>query len=317
MVRKIRKAAVIGSGIMGGGIAALLAGAGVKVLLLDIVPFDLTDEEKKDPTARNRMVKGGLDAALASSPSLFFSKKDAGLISIGNLEDDFDRLAECDWIIEVVVENLGIKRDLFKRIEAIRKPDAVVSTNTSGIPLKDICDGFTDDFKTHFMGTHFFNPVRYMHLLELIPGAETKPEILDFIAAFGEKNLGKGIVWAKDTPNFVGNRIGIQGIGACMKFMIEDKMTIPEVDALFGPALGRPKTAIFKTTDLVGLDTMAHVAKNSYDLCPDDEQRESMNLPEFISKMVEKKMLGNKTQGGFYKTELTPEWKKNRKGLKL
>jgi len=317
MVRKIRKAAVIGSGIMGGGIAALLAGAGVKVLLLDIVPFDLTDEEKKDPMARNRMVKAGLDASLASAPSLFFSKKDAGLISIGNLEDDFDQLAECDWIIEVVVENLGIKRDLFKRIEAIRKPDAVVSTNTSGIPLQDICEGFSDEFKAHFMGTHFFNPVRYMHLLELIPGADTKPEILEFISAFGEKNLGKGIVWAKDTPNFVGNRIGIQGIGACMKFMLEDNMTIPEVDALFGPALGRPKTAIFKTTDLVGLDTMAHVAKNSYDLCEDDEQRDSMNLPEFISKMVEKNMLGNKTQGGFYKTELTPEWKKLRKVLNI
>jgi 3-hydroxyacyl-CoA dehydrogenase len=317
MARKIRKAAVIGSGIMGGGIAALLAGAGVKTLLLDIVPFDLSDEEKNDPASRNKIVKAGMDAALASSPSLFFNKKDAALISTGNLEDDFDQLADCDWIIEVVVENLKIKRDLFKRIEAIRKEDAIVTTNTSGIPLKDICEGFSDDFKAHFMGTHFFNPVRYMHLLELIPGADTKPDILDFIAAFGEKNLGKGIVWAKDTPNFVGNRIGIQGIGACIKFMLEDGMTIPEVDALFGPALGRPKTAIFKTTDLVGLDTMAHVAKNSYDLCPDDEQRDTMDLPDFISKMVEKKWLGNKTQGGFYKTELTPEWKKIRKVLNL
>jgi len=317
MVRKIRKAAVIGSGIMGGGIAALLAGAGVNVLLLDIVPFDLKDEEKNDGAARNRIVKAGMDAALASSPSLFFNKKDAAQIAIGNLDDDIEKLSECDWIIEVVVENLGIKRNLFEKVIKVRKDGAIISTNTSGIPLKDICDGFPQEFKEHFMGTHFFNPVRYMHLLELIPGADTLPEILEFIAGFGEKNLGKGIVWAKDTPNFVGNRIGIQGIGACMKFMLEDNMSVPEVDALFGPALGRPKTAIFKTTDLVGLDTMAHVAKNSFDLCKDDEQRDTMDLPEFIAKMLEKNYLGNKTQGGFYKAELTPEWKKIRKVLNI
>ncbi|PIE61480.1 MAG: 3-hydroxyacyl-CoA dehydrogenase [Desulfobacterales bacterium] len=317
MVRKIRKAAVIGSGIMGGGIAALLAGAGVDVLLLDIVPFDLKDEEKNDPAARNRIVQAGMDAALASTPSLFFNKKDAARIAIGNLDDDIEQLADCDWIVEVVVENLQIKRALFEKVAKVRKADAIVTTNTSGIPLQDISDGFSPDFKSHFMGTHFFNPVRYMHLLELIPGTETKQEILDFMAAFGERNLGKGIVWAKDTPNFVGNRIGIQGIGACIKFMVEDGFTISEVDALFGPALGRPKTAIFKTTDLVGLDTMAHVAKNSYDLCENDEQRDIMILPEFIGTMVEKNMLGNKTQGGFYKTELTPEWKKIRKVLNL
>ncbi|MBF0200425.1 MAG: enoyl-CoA hydratase/isomerase family protein [Desulfamplus sp.] len=313
MSRKIRKAAVIGSGIMGGGIAALLAGAGVNVLLLDIVPFDLKDEEKNDPAARNRIVKTGLDAALASSPSLFMTKKDASLIEIGNLDDDFEKLGECDWICEVVVENLKIKQDLFKKVEAIRKPGAIVTSNTSGIPLKDICQELGDDFRQHFMGTHFFNPVRYMHLLELIPGAETLPEVLDFMAAFGEKQLGKGIVWAKDTPNFVGNRIGIQGIGAVMNAMLEDGLTIPEVDALFGPALGRPKTAIFKTSDLVGLDTMCHVAKNSYDLCPDDEQRGAFVVPDFVNKMVEQKLLGNKTRGGFYKTDLTPEWKKIRK----
>ena len=315
MIRKVRKAAVIGSGIMGGGIAALLAGAGVNVLLLDIVPFDLTDEEKNDPMARNRIVKTGLDTALASNPSLFFNKKDAALISIGNLEDDIDKLAECDWIVEVVVENLGIKRELFQKIENIRKPGSVISSNTSGIPLKEISEGFSQEFKEHFMGTHFFNPVRYMHLLELIPGEDTLPEILEFIAAFGEKNLGKGIVWAKDTPNFVGNRIGIQGIGAIMKAMVEDGLTFPEVDAIFGPALGRPKTAIFKTVDLVGLDTVIHVCKNSYELCPDDEQREALVLPEFVDKMAEKNLLGNKTQAGFYKTDLTPEWKKLRKVL--
>ncbi len=317
MIRKVRKAAVIGSGIMGGGIAALLAGAGVKVQLLDIVPFDLKDEEKKDPVARNRMVKAGLDAALASAPSLFFNKKDAGLISIGNLEDDIETLSDCDWIIEVVVERLDIKRDLFTKIDKVRKKGSIVSSNTSGIPLKDISEGFSKEFKEHFMGTHFFNPVRYMHLLELIPGAETLPEILEFVAAFGEKNLGKGIVWAKDTPNFVGNRIGVHGIAAVINSMIEEKMTIPEVDAIFGPALGRPKTAIFKTTDIVGLDIMSNVSKNSYDLCPDDEQRDVFTLPGFINDMVEKNMLGNKTQGGFYKTELTPEWKKIRKVLNV
>ena len=317
MLRKIRKAAVIGSGIMGGGIAALLAGAGVDVLLLDIVPFDLTDEEKKDPAARNRIVQAGMEAALATNPSLFYSKKDASRISTGNLDDDIEKLSECDWIVEVVVENLNIKRALFEKVAKVRKEGTIVTSNTSGIPLKDMSQGLSQDFKAHFMGTHFFNPVRYMHLLELVPGAETKPDVMDFIARFGERNLGKGIVWAKDTPNFVGNRIGIQGIGACIKFMLEDKMTILEVDALLGPALGRPKTAIFKTTDLVGIDTMVHVAKNSYDLCPDDEQRDTLVLPEFISTMVDKKMLGNKTQGGFYKTELTPEWKKLRKVLNI
>ncbi|MGM0394167.1 MAG: 3-hydroxyacyl-CoA dehydrogenase NAD-binding domain-containing protein [Thermodesulfobacteriota bacterium] len=317
MARKIRQAAVIGSGIMGGGIAALLAGAGIKVLLLDIVPFDLKDEEKNDPAARNRIVKAGLDAALASSPSLFFNKKDAGLIAIGNLEDDIDKLGDCDWIVEVVVERLDIKRNLFEKVAKIRKPGSIVTTNTSGIPLKDITKGFSAEFRQHFMGTHFFNPVRYMHLLELIPGEDTLPEVLDFMAKFGEKNLGKGIVWAKDTPNFVGNRIGIQGISAAMRFMLEDGLTVPEVDAIFGPAMGRPKTAIFKTTDLVGLDIMMHVAKNSYDLCVDDEQRDIMQLPDFVEKMAEKNLLGNKTKAGFYKTELTPEWKKVRKVLNL
>ncbi len=315
MSRKIRKAAVIGSGIMGGGIAALLAGSGVKVLLLDIVPFDLKDEEKNDPLARNKIVKAGMDAALASSPSLFMTKKDAVLIETGNLEDDFHKLADCDWICEVVVENLKIKRELFKKIEKIRKPDSIISSNTSGIPLKEISKGFSNNFKKHFMGTHFFNPVRYMHLLELIPGEETLSEVLQFISDFGEKNLGKGIVWAKDTPNFVGNRIGIQGIGAIIKAMVEEKMTIPEIDAIFGPGLGRPKTAIFKTVDLVGLDTIIHVCKNSYELCPNDEQKDVLLLPDFIEEMSQKNLLGNKTRAGFYKTELTPEWKKIRKVL--
>ena len=237
MVRKIRKAAVIGSGVMGGGIAALLASAGIKTLMLDIVPFDLTEEEKKDPKARNRMVKAGYDNLLTIQPALLMQKKDIGLISIGNLEDDFDQLADCDWIVEVVVENLKVKQDLFARIDKVRKAGTVVSSNTSGIPLKAMSEGLSDDFRKHFLGTHFFNPVRYMHLLEIIPGEETDKDLLCFMADFGERILGKGIVWAKDTPNFVGNRIGVQGMVKSMQLMVEEGHELStEVDALFGPS---------------------------------------------------------------------------------
>lgn len=314
MQRRIRKVAVIGSGIMGGGIAALLAGAGVEVLLLDIVPFNLTDDEKKDPKARNRMVQTGYDAMLKSKPPLMYDKKgDVSMISIGNLEDDFQKLADCDWIVEVVVENLKIKKELFKRIEGVRKPGSVISSNTSGIPLKDMSADLSKEMRQHFLGTHFFNPVRYMHLLEIIKGEETLPEVLEFMANFGEVRLGKGIVWAKDTPNFIGNRIGIHGIGKAMQIMLEDGLTIPEVDAIFGAPMGRPKTAIFKTSDLVGLDTMSHVSSNTYDLCLNDEERDTFIVPDFVKKMVENKQLGNKTKGGFYKKELTPDWKWLRK----
>ena len=313
MPRKIRQAAVIGSGVMGGGIAALLASAGVRTLLLDIVPFDLKDEEKNNPDARNRIVKAGMDAVMKSKPALIMDKKDADLISIGNLEDDFNKLAECDWIVEVVVENLKIKQELLKKIEKVRKPDAIVSSNTSGIPLKKMSEGLSSEFRQHFLGTHFFNPVRYMKLFEMIPGEETLPEVLAFMADFAERRLGKGIVWAKDTPNFVGNRIGVQGIVKAMQLMLEDGLTIPQVDALFGPALGRPKTAMFKTSDLVGLDTMAHVSNNTYDMVADDEQRDSFIIPEFVKKMIANKLLGDKTKGGFYKKEKSPEGKTIRK----
>ncbi len=312
-MRKIKKAAVLGSGIMGGGIAALLAGAGVKTLLLDIVPRDLKEEEKKDPAARNRIAKAGLDNALMSNPPLFMTWDDAARIEIGNLEDDFNKLVDCDWIVEVVVENLKIKKDLLTRVEKVRKPGAVVSSNTSGIPLRSMSEDLGTEFRQHFLGTHFFNPVRYMKLLEIIPGKETRAEVLDFMADFGERVLGKGIVWAKDTPNFVGNRIGVHGIVKAMQLMIEDGLTIPEVDALFGQAMGRPKTAMFKTSDLVGLDTMAHVAKNTYDLVKDDEQRDAFNLPDFVDRMIDKNLLGNKTKAGFYKKEKAKDGSKVRK----
>ena len=313
MNRKIKQVAILGSGIMGGGIAALLAGAGIRTLLLDIVPLDLKDEEKNDPVARNRIVKTGLDGALLAKPPLFMENKDVDRITIGNFEDDFNKLAECDWIIEVVIENLKIKQDLLKRIEKVRKNGTVVSTNTSGIPLKKMSEGLNKEFKQHFLGTHFFNPVRYMKLLEIIPGEETLPDLLEFMANFGERILGKGIVWAKDTPNFVGNRIGVQGIVKAMQIMVETGLSIPEVDALFGPVMGRPRTAMFRTSDLVGLDTLSHVAKNTYEMVEDDEERESFVLPQFVDKMIEKKLLGKKTKSGFYKTDLTPEWKKIRK----
>jgi 3-hydroxyacyl-CoA dehydrogenase len=298
---------------MGGGIAALLAAAGVKTLLLDMVPFDLKEEEKNDPAARNRIAKAGLDALLGSSPPLLMQKNDVERISIGNLADDFEKIADVDWVIEVVVENLQIKRDLLQRIEKVRTKDTIVSSNTSGIPLQAMSDGLSLEFKQHFLGTHFFNPVRYMKLLEIIPGRETLPEVLEFMADYGERILGKGIVWAKDTPNFVGNRIGVQGMVKAIQLMVEDGMTIPEVDALFGPVLGRPKTAMFKTADLVGLDVLAHVAKNTYDLVETDEARDSFVMPQFVNTMIEKNLLGKKSQSGFYKTDLTPEWQKIRK----
>ncbi len=313
MPRKIRYAAVIGSGIMGGGIAALLAGAGIKTVLLDIVPPNLKPEEKNNPLARNRIVKAGLDAALAIQPALFMSRRDAERITIGNLADDFEKIADCDWIVEVVIENLKIKQDLLKRIEPVRKKGTIVSSNTSGIPLKAMSEGCGKEFKQHFLGTHFFNPVRYMKLLEIIPGEETLSEILEFMANFGERTLGKGIVWAKDTPNFVGNRIGVQGMVKAMQLMLEEGVSIPEVDAVFGPATGRPRTGMFKTADLVGLDTLAHVAQNTYEMIAHDEDRDSFVLPQFVNAMIEKNLLGKKSQSGFYKTDLTPEWQKIRK----
>ena len=316
MKRKIRTAAVIGSGVMGGGIAALLASAGVQTLLLDIVPSDLKPEEKDNPAAykqKNRIVKSGLDAVLMSKPSLLMHNHDAARITIGNLEDDFDKIATCDWIIEVIVENLKIKQALFQRIETVRHADAIVSSNTSGIPLKAMSQGLSTEFKQHFLGAHFFNPVRYMRLLEIIAGEETLPEVVKFIAGYGEKVLGKGIVLAKDTPNFIGNRIGVQGMIQTMQMMVKDNFSIPEVDALFGEPLGRPKTAMFKTCDLVGLDTMGHVARNTYDLVEHDEARDTFVLPEFVEKMISDNLLGNKTKAGFYKKDLTPEWKVLRK----
>jgi len=306
MAKRIEKAAVIGSGIMGSGIAALCAGAGIPTLLLDIVPFDLKDEEKNDPAARNRIVKAGMDAALKAKPPVFYDKKtDLGLITTGNLEDDFDKLSECDLIFEVVVENLKIKQDLFSRIEKVMKKGAVIASNTSGLPLHKMAEGRSQAFRQHFLIMHFFNPVRYMKMLEIVPGEDTLPEITAFMGEWGEKNLGKGIVWAKDTPNFVGNRIGMNLICKTFKMIEDSDIIIPEIDALFGPNMGMPRTAVFALADLVGLDTIGHVADGSYENLPDDEVRDVYQLPQFVRDMLDKKMLGKKTKdaGGFYKTE--------------
>jgi 3-hydroxyacyl-CoA dehydrogenase len=313
MVRKIKKTAVIGAGIMGGGIAALLASAGIKILLLDIVSWDLGKKNNDDQDKRNKIVKNGLEAMLKSKPPLLMDRKDVELITIGNLEDDFERLAECDWIVEAIIEKREVKQDLFKRIDQIRKSDTIVSTNTSGLPLRVLSQGLSKEFKQHFLGTHFFNPVRYMRLLEIISGEETLPDVIEFMCDFGERILGKGIVSAKDTPNFIGNRIGVQQIVMATQVMKEYGLSVSEVDSLFGPVLGRPKTALFKTCDLVGLDTLSHVANHTHELIKDDEQRHTFKLPVFFNKMIEKKLLGNKNGAGFYRSE----WKDGQKFLKV
>jgi 3-hydroxyacyl-CoA dehydrogenase len=307
MEKKIKKAAVLGSGVMGATIAAHLANVGIPSIMLDIVPNKLTPEEEKkgltfkDPAIRNRLATMGKQNLLKLRPAPLAVPEFASLIGVGNFEDHLSRLAEVDWIIEVVVENLKIKQDLFKKVAAVRKPGTIVSSNTSGIPIKDICVGMDLEFRQHFLGTHFFNPPRYMKLLEIIPIEETLPEVVEFMARFGERVLGKGIVYAKDSPNFIANRIGIFGMLYLMKTMVQDGYSIEEVDAITGQPMGRPKSAAFGTTDLVGLDTFAHVAKNLYENATKDEMREIFQVPDFVQKMLEKNWLGNKTGQGFYK----------------
>lgn len=315
MEKKIKKVAVLGAGVMGAAIAAHFANVGVPSILLDIVPNKLTPEEEKkgltldDPAVRNRLATLGKQNLLRARPAALAIPELASLIEVGNFSDHLERLVEVDWIIEAVVENLKIKQELFRKVAAVRRPGTVVSTNTSGIPVKDICAEMDLEFKQHFLGTHFFNPPRYMKLLEIIPLPETRPEVIKLIADFGERVLGKGIVYAKDTPNFIANRIGIFGMLYLIKTMMERGYTIEEVDAITGPAMGRPKSASFRTTDLVGLDTFAHVAKNLYDNVPHDERREIFKVPDFIQKMIERQWLGDKTGQGFYKQVKTGEGK--------
>jgi 3-hydroxyacyl-CoA dehydrogenase len=307
MRRIIKKVAVVGSGIMGSGIACHFANIGLEVLLLDIVPNALTEvEEKKGLTldskvVRNRIVNDHLANALKSNPSPIYSQKFASRITTGNTTDDMAKIANYDWIIEVVVERLDIKKLVFEQIDKFRKPGTLVTSNTSGIPIKFMSEGRSDDFQAHFCGTHFFNPARYLKLFEIIPGPKTSTEVLDFLFEYGSKFLGKTSVIAKDTPAFIGNRIGIFGIQSLFHLVKDMGLTIEEVDKLTGPVIGRPKSATFRTVDVVGLDTLVHVANGLYEGCPNDEAHEFFKLPDFINKMMENKWLGSKTGQGFYK----------------
>ncbi|RMG95302.1 MAG: 3-hydroxyacyl-CoA dehydrogenase/enoyl-CoA hydratase family protein [Chloroflexi bacterium] len=304
MTFSIRKVGIVGAGTMGGGIAAHLANIGIPVVLLDIVPPDLTEEEKNDPAARNRIVKSLFDRMAKARPANLARPDRAELITLGNVEDDFDKLADCDWIIEVIIEKLEPKQALMARIEEVRKPGSIVSSNTSGIPIHKIAEGRSDDFRAHFLGTHFFNPPRYLKLLEVIPTPDTSPEVLDFMVAFGRDVLGKGVVVCKDTPNFIANRfIAVAGSYA-VEYALQNGYTIEEVDAITGPLIGRPKTATFRLTDLVGLDVMYYVNSNLYPAIPDDKYREYLRGEKssaLYEKMMANKWLGNKTGQGFYK----------------
>jgi len=298
----IHKAVVIGSGTMGAAIAAHLANAGVPVTLLDIVPQDAPADDKK---ARDRIVNEGWDRCLNARPANLMSADLKTLVKLGNLEDDFGVVAEADWVCEAIVENLKIKQDLMRRIDAVRKPNGIITTNTSGIPVAAIAEGRSKEFKKHFLGTHFFNPPRYLKLLEVIPTKETGKEVVEFIAWFGENRLGKGVVICKDTPNFIGNRVAF-GTGAfAMDYILKNGYTVDEVDAITGPLIGRPKTATFRLIDLVGLDVWDHVARNLAPLIPHDKLGQEYLKAEapakLMSTMLEHKWLGNKTKVGFYK----------------
>ncbi len=301
MSKPIRRCGVIGAGVMGSGIAAHFANAGLEVLLLDIVPPDLKDSEKADRAARNRFSAGGLEKALKARPAAFFHKANARLVEVGNTEDDLAKLAGCDFVIEAVLERLDVKRALLEKLEKIVHADCIVASNTSGLRIKDMVEGRSAAFKSRFLVVHFFNPVRYMKLLELVTGPDTSKETYARVAALGADVLGKGIVRGEDTPNFVGNRIGAHAMMATIHQMLADGLSPEDVDNITGTPMAHPKSASFRTADLVGLDTFAHVADNCYAALEKDEDREVFKVPPYIRTMVEKKLLGDKTKGGFYK----------------
>jgi 3-hydroxyacyl-CoA dehydrogenase len=299
MKRHIEKAVVLGAGTMGSRIAAHLANAGLPCILLDIVPPNLPADA---PAAeRNKIVRAGLDAAKKSKPAAFFTAALAEKIAIGNFDDDLARCSEADWIIEVVAENLEIKRKLLSRVAQFRKPGAIVTTNTSGLPVHLIAEGMSEEFQQHWAGTHFFNPPRYLKLVEVIPGPKTSSDVIETLSEFCGRRLGKGVVVAKDTPNFIANRIGTFSMLNALRLMGTLGMTVEEVDACTGPAVGWPKSATFRTADLVGLDVLVHVVKNIYETAPNDESRESYKVPALVEEMVKRGWLGDKTGQGFYK----------------
>ena len=307
MTRRIKKVAIVGSGIMGSGIACHFANIGVEVLLLDIVPRELNDKEKakgltlEDKVVRNRLVNEALTTSLKSKPSPIYHQKFANRITTGNLEDDIAKIAAVDWIMEVVVERLDIKKIVFEKIEKFRTPGTLITSNTSGIPIKFMNEGRSEDFQKHFAVTHFFNPPRYLKLFEVVPGPNCTQDVTDFLMMYGDQFLGKTSVLAKDTPAFIGNRIGIFGIMSLFHVVQEMGLTIEEVDKLTGPVIGRPKSATFRTIDVVGLDTLVHTANGVKDNCPNDEMRDQFVIPDFVNTMMENKWLGSKTKQGFYK----------------
>ena len=302
---EIKKAAVLGSGVMGSGIAAHLANIGIPVLLLDIVPSELTENEKAkgltlaSREVRNKIAAGALKKLVKQKPAPFTRKSNRSLIEIGNFEDDLEKLQDVDWIIEVVVENLDVKKRLYEKVDAVRKPGTIISSNTSGISIEAMREGRSEDFCKHFLGTHFFNPPRYLKLLEIIPASTTTLEVVDFMIRFGEDRLGKGVVIAKDTPNFIANRIGTYGLLVTLYEMEKRGFSIGEVDSVTGTLIGRPKSATFRTLDVVGLDTFMHVAKNVYEQTEGAEQK-VFELPPFMKKMIDNGWLGAKTKQGFY-----------------
>lgn len=299
MKRTINKVAVLGSGVMGSRLACHFANIGCEVLLLDIVPEEATDSE--DRKARNKIVNDALAFALKSNPSPIYSKKFASRIATGNFDDDLQKIADCDWVVEAIIENLEIKKGLFEKVDALRTPGTLITSNTSGIPIHTMLEGRSEDFKKHFCGTHFFNPPRYLQLMELIPSPETDPEVMEFLMEYGSKYLGKTTVLCKDTPAFIANRVGIYSIMSLFHLVGEMDLTVDEVDKLTGTVLGRPKSATFRTCDVVGLDTLTHVATGLKENCPEDEANALFSMPDFINKMLEKGWLGAKSKQGFYK----------------
>ncbi|HYM93675.1 MAG TPA: 3-hydroxyacyl-CoA dehydrogenase family protein, partial [Chitinophagaceae bacterium] len=297
--RLIKKVAVLGSGVMGSRIACHFAGIGIQVLLLDIIPKEAV--ESKDTKARNKIVNDSLAAAVKSNPSPLYHKEALKKIVTGNFDDNMKDIASCDWVIEVVVERLDIKKSVYEKIEQFRKPGTLITSNTSGIPIHLLSEGRSDDFKKNFCGTHFFNPPRYLRLLEIIPTPDTDPAVLDFLMHYGDLYLGKTTVLCKDTPAFIANRIGVYGIMTIFSLIDKMGLTIDEVDALTGPIIGRPKSATFRTADVVGIDTLVKVAKGVYDNCPNDEAKESFKIPAWLDKIVANNWLGDKTGQGFFK----------------
>jgi len=314
---KIQKVAIIGSGIMGSRIACHMANVGLDVLLLDICPREFSPAEEKagldldHPKVKNRIVNDALKATLKSKPASLYKKEFINRIQTGNLTDDFEKIGDADWIIEVVVERLDIKKQVFEKIEKLRKEGSIISSNTSGIPIHMMLEDRSDDFKSHFLGTHFFNPPRYLELLEIIPTPHTNIDIVDFLMEFGDRHLGKTTVLCKDTPAFIANRVGVAGILSLFHLVERRGLSVEAIDKLTGPIIGRPKSATFRTCDVVGLDTLVHVANGLYENCLNDEAREDFKLPKYVQTLIDNKWLGDKTKQGFYKKTKDENGKKS------